>query len=193
MITLKVVLVGETRVGKSCLLERRLNDVFEEQIPNTIGTAFSSTFLHTANGDVRLQLWDTAGQEQYAALASMYYRNAQVAVLVFDLTRYDTFAGLDRWAQEVKEKAPANIRLILVGNKADMPAGRAVNNAQIQQFRNQIGAVCYIETSAKTGAGVDFLFQSMAQNKPATPEVSPKGQIVIEAATKPPPSGCCYH
>jgi small GTP-binding protein len=188
---LKIVLVGETRVGKSCILDRRLNDVFEEQIPNTIGTAFSSTFLHTDAGDVRLQLWDTAGQEQYAALASMYYRNAHIALLVFDITSHPTFLALRRWAQEVKEKAPPSIRIILVGNKADLESQRAVKHEDIKEFRDQIRAITYVETSAKTGAGIDMLFGSIGTLTAAAPEVMPHKPVAIEATKKDKGDGCC--
>jgi small GTP-binding protein len=189
--TLKIVLVGETRVGKSCILDRRLNDTFEEQIPNTIGTAFSSTFLHTDAGDIRLQLWDTAGQEQYASLASMYYRNAHIALLVFDLTSMSTFNALRRWAQEVKEKAPPSIRIILVGNKADLVNQRAVKPEDIKDFRDHIGAVSYVETSAKTGAGIDILFQALGNLTSAAPEVTPYKPVAIETPKKESGGGCC--
>jgi small GTP-binding protein len=188
---LKIVLVGETRVGKSCILDRRLNDTFEEQIPNTIGTAFSSTFLRTDAGEVRLQLWDTAGQEQYASLASMYYRNAHIALLVFDVTSQPTFIALHRWAQEVKEKAPPSIRIILVGNKADLDDQRAVKRQDIKDFREEIGAVSYVETSAKTGAGINPLFQSLGMLTAAAPEVTPLKPPVVEMPKKEKKDGCC--
>jgi small GTP-binding protein len=188
---LKIVLVGETRVGKSCILDRRLNDTFEEQIPNTIGTAFSSTFLQTDAGNIRLQLWDTAGQEQYASLASMYYRNAHVALLVFDLTSASTFLALRRWAREVKEKAPPSIRIILVGNKADLVSQRAVKLEDIDEFRGEIGALSYVETSAKTGAGIELLFRSMGKLTAAAPEVTPHKPAAMDTAKKGNTDGCC--
>jgi small GTP-binding protein len=187
---IKIVLVGQTRVGKSCILDRQLNGTFEGQMPNTIGTALATTIIETPEGVFRLQLWDTAGQEQYIALASLYYRNAHIALLVFDLTRRDTLLALERWAAEVRERAPARISLVLIGNKCDLDTTRQIHLEEILQFRKKIGASQYFETSAKTGLGVDQLFRSIVKLRSDPHETSAVGPLVLTEAqiSK---KGCC--
>jgi Ras-related protein Rab-5C len=169
MRTLKVVFVGETRVGKSSLLRRFVEGTFDDAELNTIGTAFSTKVIPTSSGTILLQLWDTAGQEQYRALASMYYRNAHVALLTYDITRRETFTKLSAWAAEVSENAPGSIRSVVVANKSDLGA-RAVARDEGRAFADAIGAVAYIETSAKIGEGVRELFQAVGAVDPAAPD-----------------------
>jgi small GTP-binding protein len=187
---LKIVLVGQTGVGKSCILDRHLHNSFEDEMPFTIGTAFATTMVETPTGMLRLQFWDTAGQEQYIALAALYYRNANIALLVFDLTRRETFFALERWAAEVKERAPANIALMLVGNKCDLGELRAISLDEAAQFRGRIGAPHYFETSAKTGAGIERLFKTLCTLGPAQGHAPHEGQISL-AERNPPKNGCC--
>jgi small GTP-binding protein len=167
MRTVKVVFVGETRVGKSCILRRFVDDLFDENQVNTIGTAFSTKVIPTPTGTILLQLWDTAGQEQYRSLASMYYRNAHVALLVYDSTRRETFTKLSAWVDEVTHHAPNGIKSIVVANKLDL-SPRAVTREEGRSFAESMNAIAYLETSAKTGEGVKELFQAIGV-------LSPKG------------------
>jgi small GTP-binding protein len=160
MRTIKVVFVGETRVGKSSILRRFVDGTFDEAEMSTIGTAFSTKVIPTSSGTILLQLWDTAGQEQYRSLASMYYRNAHVALLVYDFARRETFTSLSAWMDEVSVNAPSEIRPIVVGNKTDLGT-RAVTRDEARAFAEAIHAIAYIETSAKTGEGVKELFQAV--------------------------------
>ena len=185
MRTLKVVLVGETRVGKSCLLRRFVYDTFDEHQANTIGTGFSTKVVPTPSGTIQLQLWDTAGQEQYRALASMYYRNAHVALFVYDFTRRDTFTKLSEWAGEVADNAPGNIQTILVGNKSDIGT-RCVSRDEAREFAESINAIAYLETSAKTGAGVKELF-----NEVASVDTDVKGHEIVVSTKGLKFGGCC--
>jgi Ras-related protein Rab-5C len=150
---LKVVLVGQARVGKSCLLRRIVDDTFDDQQINTIGTAFSTVLRQTPSGTLQLQIWDTAGQEQYRSLASMYYRNAHVALLVYDYTQGDSLTRLTEWTEEVSSYAPGNIKSVLIANKVDL-SPRAISYQQAKLFAESIRATAYLETSAKTGEGV---------------------------------------
>jgi small GTP-binding protein len=187
---LKIVLVGQMGVGKSCILDRQLHNSFEDQMPGTIGTAFATAMVETPTGMLRLQFWDTAGQEQYVALAAMYYRNAHIALLVFDLTRRDTLLALERWAAEVKERAPANITLMLVGNKSDLEELRAISLNEAARFRERIGTPHYFETSAKTGAGLERLFKSICTLSPGPARAPAAGQVSL-ADRNTPEKGCC--
>lgn len=163
---MKVVLVGDTQVGKTCVVSRLTCGEFRPENPATVGAAFQNHTIDTpANGSVSLQIWDTAGQEKYRALAPMYYRSASIAVLFFDLTNLATFQSLDNWISELQEKTTREIKLFLVGNKADLSDERVVSRAAAEEFAKRHGIVNYMETSAKTGEGVLDLFTSIASTK----------------------------
>ena len=163
MRSLKVVLVGDTKVGKSCILSRFVQGTFDRNMPATIGAAFLTKVITTPNGPVRLQLWDTAGQEKFRSLAPMYYRSSAVAVLVYDVTAKVSLDGLEDWAAEIADKAPHNIKLVVVGNKTDITEGRCVPTQAGQEVAKRLNAVHYSETSAKTGDGINEIFNKIAE------------------------------
>ncbi|OHT13085.1 small GTP-binding protein [Tritrichomonas foetus] len=163
MHSLKVVLVGDTKVGKSCILSRFVQGTFDRNMPATIGAAFLTKVITTPNGNVRLQLWDTAGQEKFRSLAPMYYRSAAVAVLVYDITQKQSLDGLEDWAAEIADKAPHNIKLVVIGNKTDLEEDRQVTQQQGKELANNLNAVIHGETSAKTGAGINEIFAQIAE------------------------------
>ncbi|MEE8478850.1 MAG: GTP-binding protein, partial [Candidatus Neomarinimicrobiota bacterium] len=122
-ISCKVVFLGDTSVGKSCLAVRFVrNDFFEFQEP-TIGAAFLSKTMTYNNKRYKFEIWDTAGQERYRSLAPMYYRGARAAVIVYDITHEDSFKGAKSWIRELKKKT-SNCLIILVGNKIDLKEKR---------------------------------------------------------------------
>jgi len=162
MQSLKVVLVGDTKVGKSCILSRFVQGTFDRNMPATIGAAFLSKVITTSNGPVRLQLWDTAGQEKFRSLAPMYYRSSSVAVLVYDVTSKSSLTNLEDWSAEIADKAPHNIKLVVIGNKSDMVDERVIPTDMAQEIANKMGAVLFAETSAKTGAGINEIFSKIA-------------------------------
>ena len=160
---MKVVLVGDTQVGKTCILGRLTTGSFRSSSPATVGAAFQNHVMTTSKGAVTMQIWDTAGQEKYRALAPMYYRSAHVAILFFDLTNRESFNSLDQWANELEEKTTGELRLFLVGNKVDLESDRKVTKEEAEEFGFQHGAIEYFETSAKTGQGVIELFTKVAE------------------------------
>jgi small GTP-binding protein len=170
MRSLKVVLVGDTKVGKSCILNRFVQGTFDRTQLATVGAAYLSKVVTTSNGPVRLQLWDTAGQEKFKSLAPMYYRSASVAVLVYDVTTKSSLDGLEDWNAEIADKAPHNIKVIVVGNKTDLAEDRVVPTATGEEIASRLHAVHYRETSAETGVGIDELFREIAEFNVA-PEV----------------------
>lgn len=190
MRALKVVLVGDTKVGKSCILSRLVQGTFDRNMPATIGAAFLTKVITTSNGPVRLQLWDTAGQEKFRSLAPMYYRSSAVAVLVYDVTSKQSLEGLEDWAAEIADKAPHNIKLVVVGNKIDMTEERCVSQAAGQEFVKKLNAVRHYETSAKTGEGINEVFNDIAQLDIAQDNVvdTPRPQKREEEAGG---GGCC--
>ena len=162
MRSLKVVLVGDTKVGKSCILSRFVQGTFDREMPATIGAAFLTKVITTSNGNVRLQLWDTAGQEKFRSLAPMYYRSAAVAVLVYDVTSKESLDGLEAWAAEIADKAPHNIKLVVIGNKIDLEEERAISTQVGKEFADQLNASLFQETSAKSGEGINEVFNQIA-------------------------------
>jgi small GTP-binding protein len=171
MRSLKVVLVGDTKVGKSCILTRFVQDSFERSMPATIGAAFFTKVVSTSDANVRLQLWDTAGQEKFRSLAPMYYRAAAVAVVVYDITNRGTFESLPTWQKEISEKAPPNTQLVIIGNKIDLIDDRQVSTAEGEQSAKELGAKLFGETSAESGDGIDAIFTRIADMDPTEDDV----------------------
>lgn len=155
----KVVFLGDSGVGKTSIMQRFVKDTFEQDIPATIGAAFSTKLVEVDCKEVKFNVWDTAGQERYHALAKMYYRDAAAAIFVVDLTREHTVASLNLWHSDIETHGPRNIMLAVAGNKADI--GREGDQAE-RDWSKEHGAT-YQRTSAKTGAGIVDLFQNIGR------------------------------
>lgn len=162
----KLVLLGDSAVGKSCLVVRFVkNEFFEFQEP-TIGAAFlTQTVSLEGEGTVKFEIWDTAGQERYRSLAPMYYRGAAAAVVVFDMTKKDSFSGAKSWVKELQRRGDSNVVIALAGNKADMEAQRKVQTEEAAAYAAE-AEILYLETSAKTGRNVNALFVEIARRLP---------------------------
>ena len=143
----KTVFLGETAVGKSSICLRIINNRFEEFIESTIG----ASFMNYSNEKAYLSIWDTAGQERYRSLAPLYYRGAEACIMVYDVTKKDSFKQLRNWMAAIYEKGEDPLVLI-IGNKIDSP-DRQVTKQQGQEYAEMIGAL-FFETSAKTGQNV---------------------------------------
>ncbi len=167
-ISCKVVFLGDTSVGKSCLAVRFVrNDFFEFQEP-TIGAAFLSKTMTYNNRRYKFEIWDTAGQERYRSLAPMYYRGARAAVIVYDITHEDSFKGAKSWIRELKKKT-SNCLILLVGNKIDLIEKRKVNVDDVRDYARD-NNIIYMESSAKTGLNVEQIFTNIAHNLPEEPD-----------------------
>ena len=172
-ISLKVVFLGDTSVGKSCLAVRFIkNEFFEFQEP-TIGAAFLGKTINVNDKRYKFEIWDTAGQERYRSLAPMYYRGAKAAVIVYDITDEDTFKGAKTWVSEIQKKSE-NCLILLVGNKVDLTMNRKVDIHMVKDFVEN-NNIIYMESSAKTGLNVDKIFTTIAENI-----VEEKDQVVID-------------
>ena len=159
---ISLVVIGDTGVGKSCLLLQFVDRRFSASHDLTVGVDFGSRIVDIDGERIKLQIWDTAGQESFRSIARSYYRDASGALLVFDVTRRETFEHLERWLQETRQFASQHISITLVGNKADLVREsrrhrRAVTTEEAQAFAQNNG-IEYIETSAKSAAGVDEAF-----------------------------------
>jgi Ras-related protein Rab-2A len=158
---LSLVVIGDTGVGKSCLLLQFVDRRFSSVHDLTIGVDFGSRIIDIGNEKIKLQIWDTAGQESFRSIARSYYRDAAGCLLVFDVTRKESFAHLEKWLQETRQFANPNIAITIVGNKADLSAKRVVRYEEAKNFATEMG-LTYVEASAKSADGVDEAFRITA-------------------------------
>ncbi|XP_021728560.1 ras-related protein RABA2a [Chenopodium quinoa] len=156
----KVVLIGDSGVGKSNLLSRFTRNEFCLESKSTIGIEFATRTLQVEGRTVKAQIWDTAGQERYRAITSAYYRGALGALLVYDVTKPTTFDNVSRWLKELRDHADANIVILLIGNKTDLKHLRAVATEDAQSFSEKEG-LSFIETSALEATNVEKAFQTI--------------------------------
>mmetsp|Transcript_8111 Transcript_8111/g.12109 ORF Transcript_8111/g.12109 Transcript_8111/m.12109 type:complete len:200 (+) Transcript_8111:96-695(+) len=189
----KVVLLGDTGVGKSSLVLRFVTNNFKPYSESTIGASFMSKMIMVDGKPIKFQIWDTAGQEKYHSLAPMYYRGAAAAIIVYDITRANTFKTLKNWVDELKAQGPHEIAIAVAGNKADLEDQREVESAAASAYAQEIGAM-YLETSAKDDLNVHDIFVQLSQRLPPPPEVD-SNVIKASSALNQPSSqasgGCC--
>ncbi|KAL9716347.1 GTP-binding protein of the rab/ypt [Leucoagaricus gongylophorus] len=157
----KLVLLGESAVGKSSLVLRFVKDQFDDYRESTIGAAFlTQTVTIDDQTTVKFEIWDTAGQERYKSLAPMYYRNANCAVVVYDITQSSSLEKARTWIRELQRQADPNIVITLCGNKTDLGARRQVSQEEAKKYADEEGLM-WAETSAKSGEGVTEVFTAI--------------------------------
>lgn len=160
----KLVLIGDSSVGKSCLLLRFADDSFMESYISTIGVDFRFRTVKIEDKTVKLQIWDTAGQERFRTITSAYYRGADGIIMVYDVTRKESFDHVQDWLNEVNRYANQGLcKKLLIGNKCDREADRKVTTEEGEKFADALG-VQFFETSAKTKHNVEKSFLTMASN-----------------------------
>ena len=175
----KLVLLGDTSVGKTCIVHRLARNMFYEFQEPTIGSAFTSKVIKTERSIVKFEIWDTAGQERYRTLAPMYYRGARVAIVAYDITNKQTFFGAMRWIEELQLRGLPEIIIGLVGNKVDLEKSRQVSVDEVREYANEKGILFY-ETSAKADVGIHDLFVDIANH---IPYVETKNDIEMKLYT----------
>jgi len=166
----KLVLLGDTGVGKSAIVVRFVQGEFSNESKVTVGAAFLAKALRIPGHDstgvtdrvVKFEIWDTAGQERYASLAPLYYRGAGAAVVVYDITSTASFEKARFWVKELQKHASPNINMVLVGNKKDLEGRRAVSREDARAFANENGMAMECEASALSGDGVIEIFKAVA-------------------------------
>ena len=158
----KLILIGNSGVGKSCILQRYMKHTFQETYKCTIGVDFLMKSLIINGKTVKLQLWDTAGQEKYKSMVSSYYRGANVALIIFDLTNHMSFDALPSWIENYYKNGPEQKNIILIGNKKDLEVERQVTQEEAETFA-ETNNMIYFETSAKDGENIDYVFNYAAE------------------------------
>ncbi|KAK2746210.1 hypothetical protein FQN57_003332 [Myotisia sp. PD_48] len=156
----KVVLIGDSGVGKSNLLSRFTRNEFNLDSKSTIGVEFATRSIQVDAKTIKSQIWDTAGQERYRAITSAYYRGAVGALLVYDISKHQTYENVTRWLKELRDHADSNIVIMLVGNKSDLRHLRAVPTEEAKQFASD-NNLSFIETSALDASNVELAFQNI--------------------------------
>lgn len=155
-----VVLIGDSGVGKSNLLSRFTRNEFNLDSKSTIGVEFATRSIQVDSKTIKAQIWDTAGQERYRAITSAYYRGAVGALLVYDISKHQTYENVTRWLKELRDHADSNIVIMLVGNKSDLRHLRAVPTEEAKQFASE-NNLSFIETSALDASNVELAFQNI--------------------------------
>lgn len=158
----KYIIIGDTGVGKSCLLLQFTDKRFQPVHDLTIGVEFGARMVNIDNKQIKLQIWDTAGQESFRSITRSYYRGAAGALLVYDITRRDTFKHLSVWLEEARQHSQSNMVIMLIGNKNDLEHRRAVSFEEGKAFADANGLI-FMETSAKTAFNVEQAFINTAE------------------------------
>lgn len=176
----KVVLIGESGVGKSSIISRYTKDSFLTSLASTTGACFSSKTITIGNNkEINFEIWDTAGQERYRSLTKVFYKSANVCLLVYDITRKDSYDEIkDYWIDEIKENASQEVILAIIGNKSDLYEYEQVSKKEAMNYANEIGAFFKL-TSAKNNVGIDEIFQFIGE-KLVNPDMENEGSLTKE-------------
>merc|ERR1739848_312463 len=157
----KLLLIGDSGVGKSCLLLRFADDTYTESYISTIGVDFKIRTVDLDGKTIKLQIWDTAGQERFRTITSSYYRGAHGIIVVYDVTDMDSFNNVKQWLNEIDRYASESVNKLLVGNKSDLTAKKQVDTQTAKAFADEIG-IPFLETSAKNSTNVEQAFMTVA-------------------------------
>ncbi|RAL52263.1 unnamed protein product [Cuscuta campestris] len=193
----KLLLIGDSGVGKSCLLLRFADDSYLDSYISTIGVDFKIRTVEQDGKTIKLQIWDTAGQERFRTITSSYYRGAHGIIIVYDITDQESFNNVKQWLNEINRYASDNVNKLLVGNKSDLTENRAVSYDTAKAFADEIG-IPFMETSAKGSYNVEQAFMAMSANikkrmanQPAGSNARPPSVKLSSGQPVNQNSGCC--
>ena len=159
----KIIIIGDTCVGKSNILSRYLKDEFKEESKATVGVELGTKFLKIKDIGAKLQIWDTAGQERYRSITSSYYKGSHGCFIVYDITNEATFQNVDKWFEQAKKEASKDVSIILVGNKCDLENERKISKEQGKEKAKNFNCP-FFETSALSKINIDDIFKEIVNN-----------------------------
>ena len=159
----KIIIIGDTCVGKSNILSRYLKDEFREDSKSTVGVELGTKFLKVKDVGTKIQIWDTAGQERYRSITSSYYKGSHGCFIVYDITSESSFENVDKWYQHAQKEASKEVSIILVGNKCDLEEQRKVSKEKGEEKAKQWN-IPFFETSALSKIKIDDIFNEMVNN-----------------------------
>ena len=207
-LTFKIIFIGDSGVGKSCLTSKAVKNEFEEFYQATVGFEFLTFNMKVNQTVVKLQIWDTCGQEIYKSLISNFYRNSSLAILVYSIDNKESFEHVETWLNELKTQANPDVRIFLVGNKADLEDKRAVSKEEATKYKDEQNLDLYMESSAKTGYNArnvlveaakllykDYLRfkenEENQENNASNPAQTKQGADLIKVGKNDKKKGCC--
>ena len=158
----KLVLIGDSGVGKTNILSRYISNEFSLASQPTVGVEFGSKIIKKQDKSIKLQIWDTAGQERYKSITNAYYKGSKGAFVVYDISRKSTFENVDKWIDELKENATEDAHIMLVGNKTDLEDKREVQTEEVAKKAEQY-KVAFCETSALKGKNIEKAFDTLVE------------------------------
>ena len=162
-LSFKIIIVGDSGVGKSCLSIKATRNYFEDFYSPTVGFEFLTFNVKVEEKIVKLQIWDTCGQEVYRSLISSFYRSASLAIIVYSIENADSFNNIEKWLNDIKTQSNPDVKIFLIGNKADLEDKRKITKATGEKFCQDHQISFFAETSAKTGFNVENVFVEVAK------------------------------
>lgn len=181
----KLLLIGDSGVGKTCILFRFSDDAFNTTFISTIGIDFKIKTIELRGKKIKLQIWDTAGQERFHTITTSYYRGAMGIMLVYDITNAKSFDNIAKWLRNIQEHANEDVEKMILANKCDMEEKRVISKERGESIARENG-IRFLETSAKTNVNIEKAFMELSENilektpgiqepRPALPPVAPNG------------------
>lgn len=156
----KIILIGDSGVGKTNILSRYINNYYSDSTKSTVGVELGCKIEQINDTKVKIQIWDTAGQERYKSITKTYYKGAKGALIVYDISRKESFLNVDKWIGDLKEYGEENVCVILVGNKCDLENNRQVSTDEVSKKAEQY-KIGFCETSALSAKNIDLAFQML--------------------------------
>ena len=202
-LSFKLIFIGDSSVGKSCLTAKAVKNNFEEYYQATVGFEFLTFNMKVNDKVIKLQIWDTCGQEIYKSLISNFYRNSSLAVLVYAIDNKESFNHVENWLNDLKSQANPDVRIFLVGNKADLEEDRKIKKEEGEKYKEDQHLDLFMETSAKTGHNARNVLVEAAKilykdylkfdenNKKDDPNSTPGGGKKLIVKDKKEKKGCC--
>ena len=186
----KIVLIGDTCVGKSCILVRFSDDVFVENYVTTIGVDFRFKTMIVKNKIAKIQIWDTAGQERYRSITTAYYRGAAAIIICCDSTNKESFYNINNWIDEISKYTDKDVDKLVLMNKCDLVEDRQIDKNEISKFEKENG-IKIMEVSAKTGNGIDKAFEYIIDKLIDKNEKKNNNAMTLQSGTFGNKPGCC--